>query len=133
MSGLTKKEESQSVRGSNHSRRRKSSYRKSREVTMTSSQDSRGGRTPIRRMTKFGKRWRRYSKPKRCPKAPHNTTSFLMNFHKSENMRRKPQKELVEEDGDMDSVIKDFNAYGSFLPKFKSIPADMLSVNSFPR
>merc|ERR1719456_2215568 len=71
-------------------------------------------------MAKFGKRWRKYSKSKRCPKAPHNTTSFLMNFHKSEKTRRKPPREQVEEDSDMDSVIKDFNAYGSFLPKFKS-------------
>jgi hypothetical protein len=116
---------------SSRSRRRKSkSYRKSREVTVVGDDKDNKSKTFNRSLSKIGRRWNSSSRSKRCPKAPHNTTSFLMNFHKSETKQRRPLRALLDVEDDCDSIGKGLLAYGSFFPKFKTIPADMSSLYS---
>jgi hypothetical protein len=124
--------EKKKIFSSSRARNRKSiSYRKSREVTMVGVDMDKKSKSFTRSLSKIGRRWRRFSRSKRCPKAPHNTTSFLMNFHKSETKQRRPLRALLDVDDDCDSIGKGLLAYGSFFPKFKSIPADMMSLYSF--
>lgn len=80
---------------------------------------------------KIGKGWRRNGRRTRCPNAPHNTTSFLMNFHKSETKKRKSLRSLLDDVDDDDSIGKGVHAYGSFFLKTRPIPSDLLSVCSY--
>lgn len=111
--------------------RKSMSYRKSREVILVDSEKGKNSTKYVSRsMSKVGRRWRKFSRAKRCPKAPHNTTSFLMNFHKSETKQHQPIRGFIEADNDCDSIGMGLLAYGTFFPKFKSIPADMMSLYS---
>lgn len=132
MSSLTNASEHKTLLARSPKARRKAmTYKKSREVIVvsTSFESKRKAKTYHMTKTKHGK-WKRFAKQKRCPKAPHNTTSFLMNFHKSETKKRRPLRTFVDEGNDSESV-KGLLAYGSFLPKFKSIPSDLMSLQSY--
>lgn len=134
MSALTQQQKDQKRRsGSSNNKRHKSrkhlSYKKSRKVMVIDYAENNDGSDKM--SLNVGKGSRRNARRARCPNAPHNTTSFLMNFHKSETKKRKSLRSFLDDIDDDDSIGKGVHAYGSFFLKTRPIPSDLLSVCSY--
>lgn len=84
---------SKNVKKRANSRRRQFSYKKSRSVSFCSDADvpvvskKKQGKAAFapRRSKRIAFHLQRQMKQKKCPGAPHNTTSFLINFHKRDS------------------------------------------------
>jgi hypothetical protein len=115
-------------------RRKKFSYRNSRQVVLideNTEAPNNSMENPTRPPAPQRRIWRRNQRrmPNQCPNAPHNTTSFLMNFHRQEYRGRTSLRDVIEDDED--SLTKGLYAFGSFVRHRKRTPGDMASVYSY--